>query len=350
MDASSTIPQHFHSVPLSEILPTLLHLLIAAIMSQSVASSEPSSVGLPSGTAWSLAGDWSLASNSFHYHRDGMASATTGVTSMYPTEFVAAAAAAAAAAMPFHDDDQTVTECPLCGNQERIMLSSNTTKTTTNHNHRAYKTTGLDDEYRNTPTHTTSLSDFELASMLPTAKITNNHNLSGEAAAAAAMGACWVCIAAIADANSHSNNNNNDNNNNDTTVQNVSRQQQQYQSAGLSSSFSTLESFQDEHSVSAAAVFAAATVSPRATISVNDFGRHDYRRYCQLQSQIGHLEPLESETAPTCTVVYIGEYNDRGQRHGPHGELIWDNGDRYVGSFVCGKRTGTGTMFHRDGM
>jgi len=47
--------------------------------------------------------------------------------------------------------------------------------------------------------------------------------------------------------------------------------------------------------------------------------------------------------------VYIGDYNILGQRHGSHGELIWDNGDRYVGTFKNGMRSGQGTFFFRDG-
>ena len=47
--------------------------------------------------------------------------------------------------------------------------------------------------------------------------------------------------------------------------------------------------------------------------------------------------------------VYIGDYNILGQRHGSHGELIWDSGDRYVGTFKNGMRSGQGSFFFRDG-
>jgi hypothetical protein len=47
--------------------------------------------------------------------------------------------------------------------------------------------------------------------------------------------------------------------------------------------------------------------------------------------------------------VYIGDYNILGQRHGSHGELIWDSGDRYVGTFKNGMRSGQGAFFFRDG-
>jgi hypothetical protein len=57
----------------------------------------------------------------------------------------------------------------------------------------------------------------------------------------------------------------------------------------------------------------------------------------------------QTTTTTTTTTCYIGEYNLYGQRHGP-GELIWDNGDRYVGTFFNGLRDGkNGTLFLRDG-
>jgi len=46
--------------------------------------------------------------------------------------------------------------------------------------------------------------------------------------------------------------------------------------------------------------------------------------------------------------VYIGDFNASGERHGP-GELLWSNGDKYVGSFVCGMRHGQGTLYFKDG-
>lgn len=46
--------------------------------------------------------------------------------------------------------------------------------------------------------------------------------------------------------------------------------------------------------------------------------------------------------------VYIGDFNEFGERHGP-GELLWSNGDKYVGSFVNGLRNGQGTLFFKDG-
>jgi hypothetical protein len=47
--------------------------------------------------------------------------------------------------------------------------------------------------------------------------------------------------------------------------------------------------------------------------------------------------------------MYIGDYNVYGQRHGP-GEMIWSNGDRYVGNFFNGNRDGKGTLWFADGM
>jgi hypothetical protein len=46
--------------------------------------------------------------------------------------------------------------------------------------------------------------------------------------------------------------------------------------------------------------------------------------------------------------VYIGDFNDQGERHGP-GELLWSNGDKYVGSFINGLRDGQGTLYFKDG-
>lgn len=299
-------------------------------MSASVASSEPSSVGMPVST-WSLAGD-SLNSNSFHRHRSrNDATMAAATTSLYPTGF----AVAAAAAMPSYHDD-TVKECPLCGNLHETFAK--TANKIDNNNNRNYKTTGLEEDGYGvlfdtavTSTPTSHRSDFELASMLQTAAIShrrnNNNKITGEAAAAAAMGACGVCVAAIADA---------------------AREDPHPHPpfAAFSTSFSTLESFHDEPS------FAAAALSPTATLSMDDFENDLYfQRHPAKTAHNSHQyeEPLEGESVTTTTVVYIGEYNHLGQRHASHGELIWDNGDRYVGSFVCGKRTGTGTMFHRDG-
>jgi len=47
--------------------------------------------------------------------------------------------------------------------------------------------------------------------------------------------------------------------------------------------------------------------------------------------------------------TYIGDYNLLGQPHGSHGEVVWDNGNRYVGAFQNGMRSGQGTFFSRDG-
>lgn len=47
------------------------------------------------------------------------------------------------------------------------------------------------------------------------------------------------------------------------------------------------------------------------------------------------------------TAIYKGEFNVYGERDG-HGELTWDNGDKYVGSFFNGKMHGTGSLFFAD--
>ena len=54
-------------------------------------------------------------------------------------------------------------------------------------------------------------------------------------------------------------------------------------------------------------------------------------------------------TANEDSRVYIGEYNVLGQRHGSRGELIWNSGDRYVGTFKNGMQSGQGAFFFRDG-
>lgn len=46
--------------------------------------------------------------------------------------------------------------------------------------------------------------------------------------------------------------------------------------------------------------------------------------------------------------VYIGDFNAMGERHGP-GELLWSNGDKYVGNFQGGLREGQGTLHFKDG-
>jgi hypothetical protein len=130
--------------------------------------------------------------------------------------------------------------------------------------------------------------------------------LTGEAASAAAMGACWVCISAVADAGTVEEEENNDHHH---------------------ASFSTLDHFHDE---------------------LHPGGDRRYFGYANpttLDDATNH----ENHLTPAIATVYIGDYNGRGQRHGAHGELLWDNGDRYVGSFVNGQRTGSGTLFFRDG-
>jgi hypothetical protein len=56
-----------------------------------------------------------------------------------------------------------------------------------------------------------------------------------------------------------------------------------------------------------------------------------------------------TSTITTPTPVYIGEYNLFGQRHGSSGEMIWDDGNRYVGTFENNLRSGQGTFFFKDG-
>jgi hypothetical protein len=372
-------------------------------MSPSVASSEPSSVGLPPFSATSNNNNWSLEeaennnynkTSSLLHHHDcfegaaATATAAAAASSMitprkawYPSlEFASEFASAGGDTITITNSpsftreqrsDGTITRCkrcPICGgkNQDRITTSitSRTTPTSTTNSQSTLKSTGL---YPTTTTTTNeedengtenekktktnfNLNDFELASMLQTTELEDVMINNSQATLAAAMGVCWVCIVALASANS---------NNFSHNVKELVNHQQQQQQA-LASSFSILENFQDEYNVST-------TFSPKATTSINVIEHDYYSCYQQQQQQQqysynGHYYDRKKETtmgggvsfggvedATTSTVVYIGEYNHRGQQHGPHGELIWDNGDRYVGSFVCGKRTGTGTMFHRDG-
>ena len=51
-------------------------------------------------------------------------------------------------------------------------------------------------------------------------------------------------------------------------------------------------------------------------------------------------------TATSCT--YTGEYNVYGKRHGD-GDLVWANGDKYVGKFKDGYIDGRGTIAFHDG-
>ena len=51
-----------------------------------------------------------------------------------------------------------------------------------------------------------------------------------------------------------------------------------------------------------------------------------------------------------CGGIYIGEYNDLGERHTTHdGEVIYEDGSRYVGIFKNNLRSGHGTFFFQDG-
>ena len=60
------------------------------------------------------------------------------------------------------------------------------------------------------------------------------------------------------------------------------------------------------------------------------------------------IPPSPSEAATATTFSYVGDYNIYGQRHG-HGEMIWKNGDRFVGNFFNGLRDGHGCLFLSDG-
>uniref|UniRef100_A0A7S1VVS5 MORN repeat-containing protein 5 n=1 Tax=Grammatophora oceanica TaxID=210454 RepID=A0A7S1VVS5_9STRA len=58
---------------------------------------------------------------------------------------------------------------------------------------------------------------------------------------------------------------------------------------------------------------------------------------------------LNSITSPhSMDAIYRGPFNSYGERQG-QGELIWSNGDRYVGEFWNGVREGEGTLYFVDG-
>ncbi|KAL3911335.1 MAG: hypothetical protein SGILL_007319, partial [Bacillariaceae sp.] len=165
------------------------------------------------------------------------------------------------------------------------------------------------------------------------------NGLTGEAASAASIGACWTCISAIADATE------------DTHYHHGHDQGQSAAHPSFSESFSAVDNFYDEFQD-------AAGQSSRQGGGSDRFNNGDsttiHQRLCDFENVLSHYTINEDQVAEplvtaTTTTVYIGDYNDRGQRHGAHGELLWDNGDRYVGSFVNGKRTGSGTLFFRDG-
>ena len=63
------------------------------------------------------------------------------------------------------------------------------------------------------------------------------------------------------------------------------------------------------------------------------------------QPRLAQQQPNNATAGET---IYIGDFNEQGERHGP-GELLWSNGDKYVGSFVNGLREGQGTLYFKDG-
>jgi hypothetical protein len=71
-------------------------------------------------------------------------------------------------------------------------------------------------------------------------------------------------------------------------------------------------------------------------------------RYDDFKETYYDQENVERTSPTSLTFVYEGDYNLYGQRHG-HGEMTWENGDRYVGNFFNGLRDGKGDLFRRDG-
>eukprot|EP00980_Cylindrotheca_fusiformis_P022194 scaffold9079_cov120-Cylindrotheca_fusiformis.AAC.9 len=69
-----------------------------------------------------------------------------------------------------------------------------------------------------------------------------------------------------------------------------------------------------------------------------------YEQFDQDDSTSGiALKPFSS-----ISFTYEGGYNVYGERHG-FGEMIWDDGSRYVGGFFNGLRDGKGTLYLNDG-
>lgn len=67
----------------------------------------------------------------------------------------------------------------------------------------------------------------------------------------------------------------------------------------------------------------------------------------QQQQQQQEQQQKEKNSSAGNT-VYIGGFNSSGERNGS-GELLWSNGDRYVGNFLDGTRHGQGTLYFADG-
>jgi len=176
------------------------------------------------------------------------------------------------------------------------------------------------------------------------------------------VGTCWICIQAATDVAEKRNEedrqlaaslsaiildgdvdyNNNNNNNNNKGGEEDSQ-------------------FQDEHNRVVVPDTTTASAPPPASVSDDireilpkerlleekiEGHQHQHNHHQQGNDHQNKNKNIDNDNDGT---VYIGEYNLLGQRHGSHGELIWDDKSRYVGSFRNGMRSGQGTFFFQNG-
>lgn len=76
----------------------------------------------------------------------------------------------------------------------------------------------------------------------------------------------------------------------------------------------------------------------------NPDGKYGLRSYCKYcRSNKKKIKSVGDGKA-----LYIGEYNNRGERHG-RGMIVFPNGSRFVGEFENGERHGEGYFIFSDG-
>jgi len=99
----------------------------------------------------------------------------------------------------------------------------------------------------------------------------------------------------------------------------------------------------------AAAAIASVGEQQDDSNSNNNNNNNNNNNMNMVGSQQGsRLAQQQDNNATAGETVYIGDFNSQGERHGP-GELLWSNGDKYVGNFVEGLRDGQGTLYFKDG-
>ena len=82
-----------------------------------------------------------------------------------------------------------------------------------------------------------------------------------------------------------------------------------------------------------------------AAAAISSVGEGKEETEDEIRPRAAQQQPNNATGGET---VYIGDFNDYGERHGP-GELLWSNGDKYVGNFYHGLRHGQGTLYFKDG-